>query len=401
MEEATRKALELGLCDHCLGRLFGMKGHGMTNDQRGRALRDHFSAGGAGSEVCALCEGLFDELDTLAELVVEAFGDLEFRTFLIGNRLDQDMVDSEKAIWTELGIDCAEAMRTELNREVGKRVEVITGAEAELSTPDITAIVDVRYDSVELDVRSLFVYGRYRKMVRGIPQTRWPCRKCRGTGCDHCGGTGKMYETSVEEIVCSPLMTMTKGGEHSFHGLGREDIDVRMLGSGRPFVAEVHSPRIRTIDLDAAAGEINASGSVEVLGLAPADRKLVKAVKSLRCDKEYEAVLEVPADEDALNGAIEALRGTTIRQRTPERVSRRRADLVRERTIREISLTSSSEDVATIRILAEAGTYIKELLHGDDGRTEPSLASLLGIEVKVRELDVLDISCDPISHSNK
>ena len=41
----------------------------------------------------------------------------------------------------------------------------------------------------------------------------------------------------------------------------------------------------------------------------------------------------------------------------------------------------------------QAGTYIKEFVHGDSGRTSPSLGSLLGCRdpAEILELDVLDI----------
>ena len=48
--------------------------------------------------------------------------------------------------------------------------------------PDILALIDVLTLTVTLDVRSAYVYGRYKKYERGIPQTRWPCRACKGQG---------------------------------------------------------------------------------------------------------------------------------------------------------------------------------------------------------------------------
>jgi tRNA pseudouridine synthase 10 len=39
-------------------------------------------------------------------------------------------------------------------------------------------------------------------------------------------------------------------------------------------------------------------------------------------------------------------------------------------------------------VKAEAGTYIKELIHGDDGRTQPNIADILGCEAECLELDI-------------
>ena len=49
---------------------------------------------------------------------------------------------------------------------------------------------------------------------------------------------------------------------------------------------------------------------------------------------------------------------------------------------------------AFFTVTAEAGTYIKELVHGDEGRTVPSVASELEVECKVTALDVLEILDD-------
>jgi tRNA pseudouridine synthase 10 len=39
----------------------------------------------------------------------------------------------------------------------------------------------------------------------------------------------------------------------------------------------------------------------------------------------------------------------------------------------------------------EAGTYIKEFVHGDLGRTSPSFASLAGAAADILDLDVLEV----------
>jgi len=41
-----------------------------------------------------------------------------------------------------------------------------------------------------------------------------------------------------------------------------------------------------------------------------------------------------------------------------------------------------------LKVTAEAGTYIKELVSSDEGRTQPSVAGLLDTEAEVELLDV-------------
>ncbi|MDY6780320.1 MAG: tRNA pseudouridine(54/55) synthase Pus10, partial [Halobacteria archaeon] len=49
-----------------------------------------------------------------------------------------------------------------------------------------------------------------------------------------------------------------------------------------------------------------------------------------------------------------------------------------------------------IEIHGEGGLYVKELVSGDEGRTEPNLADELGdgVEAEVKKLDVLEVEGD-------
>lgn len=47
-----------------------------------------------------------------------------------------------------------------------------------------------------------------------------------------------------------------------------------------------------------------------------------------------------------------------------------------------------SKHSAILQVWASAGTYIKEFVHGDLGRTTPNVGSLLEKEVDILQLDV-------------
>ena len=104
-------------------------------------------------------------------------------------------------------------------------------------------------------------------------------------------------------------------------------------------------------------------------------------------------------DEATILGIIEKLEGVNLAQRTPERVAHRRADLVRRRKVIETRDASvESDDTGPIAVeftlRCESGTYVKETVHGDDGRTQPSIASLIKAKCTVEWLDVGDIHAD-------
>ncbi|MGI0131976.1 MAG: tRNA pseudouridine(54/55) synthase Pus10 [Thermoplasmata archaeon] len=392
--ESARRAAGLGLCAECFGRLFGRLGHGLTNPERARRL---FAALGretpVHAEPCALCGGVFDRWDTWVPRVLRAGEGVEWKRFACGSRWDPERLAHEEAIWVSVGSAFGESARGAYNRELGKHVEVATGALGGPDRPDVVFLADLPVGRVEVTILPLYLCGRYRKLDRTLPQTRWPCRRCGGRGCVTCHGTGKTYPTSVEEIVAAPVLRATGGAGSRFHGMGREDIDARMLGRGRPFVLEVLKPRRRTIDLGAIAAELaaEAAGRVEVDGLALGDAAEVVRVKELAPTKSYRVVVLGEAPRAKVNEALAFVAGRAIAQRTPTRVAHRRSDRVRTRRILEARLVDADVGRFTLDLRAEAGTYIKEWVEGDGGRTESSLSQLLGIPLKVEALDVLEI----------
>jgi tRNA pseudouridine synthase 10 len=167
-----------------------------------------------------------------------------------------------------------------------------------------------------------------------------------------------------------------------------------MLGTGRPFVVEALRPKVRTIDLSWLEEEINrrAEGKVEVHELSFADQKTVERLKEGPFEKTYSALVELGSEiaEEKLKSVLKELVGS-IDQQTPTRVSHRRADKIRVRKVYSADLAEVSGRLAKIIIRGDSGLYIKELISGDGGRTRPSLASALGVDAVVVELDVTDV----------
>ncbi len=395
-----------GWCGRCIGRAFAGYGHGLTNPQRMELLLPPQVRTWLPAEAdCPLCLGILIDIARLARLVVEASAPYEFQTLAVGALLDRSPEDAQGMALAPLGdVAKPEPLRREFNREVGKgALALLPGKTADVKMPDLVVQVDPLFLRTRVQVRSTYFAGRYRKLVRDIPQTHWPCRSCRGHGCDECEGTGVRYAISVEGLVAPTLIEACGGSGARFHGMGREDIDVRMLGRGRPFVIEVLEPTRRTIDVPSMESRINdlATGRVEVLQLRVAARELVSAYKDEGAQKSYHltVVTDTPligASLEALRTLVPSLQGITLEQRTPRRVSHRRADLVRQRRVVMLRIDTpadswerGSQFEMTLR--AQSGTYIKEFISGDGGRTVPSVSSHLGVPARAEALDVIAV----------
>ena len=487
--------VRIGCCNHCLGRIGGKKRFSQSNLESGIEIRvgvietDSTMADARESNpLCPFCENLFEEAALLAELIKESIGERECSRLQLGARIPKDQTEAEDHLRKRFGAGGSAPLKSSLVEEVAHQLKVLGhGQNLVVEKPEILALIDVLTLTVELDIRSHYFYGRYRKLERGIPQTKWPCRACKGRGCEKCDFSGLQYKSSVQGLIGDPLLEMFGSAEHAFHGMGREDIDVRCLGRGRPFVIEMKKPIKRNIDANIIMEAINstAEGRIEVSDMRPSNRSEVVRVKDTPAEKSYTIrykiepiteteletltqVMEIPSnnkdrnrrrknhhrkkehvseqatevdytsmkkaelvelcvekglaksgtkevlierissfkeatlplpEEDYVMDIMTKLQGCTLAQRTPERVAHRRADKIRKRKVMETSNPSIGVDesgnmIAEFSLRCESGTYVKETVHGDKGRTQPSIASLIKAKCTVQWLDVADIHAD-------
>jgi len=425
------------LCDHCTGRQFALLGHGLENDERGAAIKlvmvlnahalvasqsedgvrilkvlamNGFSniaeeilqkvkvhiLGKKRPKPCFLCAGRFEVLEDLAKKAIKQLEEYDYNSFLVGIVLPVTVEEREDEFRAEFEISYGENMRNEFGRLLGKKVAEYTGKAADYKRPEVVVLVNPFTEEIKLQINPLYVSGRYKKLVRDIPQSKWFCSNCRGKGCEKCNWTGKMYLESVEEIVGKPFLEATGGVKTSFHASGREDIDARMLGRGRPFAIEITEPKKRFLDLKKLGKKVNsyAKGKVEVLNLKFADKDVVRKLKRAEStQKEYRVLIEFEnriTDKDILLLEDE-LRNAVVKQKTPIRVLHRRADLTREKYIYDVKVKKLSSKKAEMKIRCQGGLYVKELVTGDEGRTTPNVSELLQNKAKPIKLDVLDV----------
>lgn len=237
--------------------------------------------------------------------------------------------------------------------------------------------------------KPIYIGGRYLKYSRNVSQTRWIIDDER------------MGEASVEEIIGGTIRPMCQGDNYKFHAAGREDIDVRMLGSGRPFLVEVQNARIvpSEVAINDIEEKINNCKKVRVKSLKVVGTHGWALMREgeMEKQKQYAAIVWISRpleDEDLQN--ICALKEMKISQKTPIRVLHRRSPLEREKIIHwmKIERLAESSQYFLLHLCTQAGTYIKEFVHGDLGRTYPNIGSILGCMAEILQLDVTDVKMD-------
>ena len=407
--------VRLGCCNHCLGRVGGVSLVNKTLFEAGKEIRDEVLKSEPQLnenviDVCPMCEDLFDDINLITSRLSSSLSDYEFSRLQLGFQLPSDLIESEEHIRISFGANRSHALKQSLSLEISSKIKMlIENIEIVNENPEILALVDCLTLSVKIECRSLYLYTRYCKFERGLPQTHWSCRTCKGRGCEKCDNTGLQYTQSVQSLIADPLLEIFSAESHSTHSMGREDIDVRCLGNGRPTVIELKNPKKRIADLDQLTKLVNksASGKVEIKKLRNSNKSEVVRVKDAAADKSYHICFKLIneldddgneikndlSDEEIIE-KISQLSGVELNQRTPKRVSHRRADKIRKRKVIELYDVEVNNELVEFKLRAQSGTYIKEMVTSDSGRTVPSVAELLNLKCEVEWLDVLDIHSD-------
>ncbi|KAL7634241.1 UNVERIFIED_CONTAM: hypothetical protein RMT77_015571 [Armadillidium vulgare] len=237
---------------------------------------------------------------------------------------------------------------------------------------------------------SLYLAGRYNKYSRTLPQTPWFVSEDR------------RFNSSVQELICEPLKKSIRSEGYKFSSSGREDVDVRCLGRGRPFVIEFTNPhRIHFNDdfMRILQEEVNTSSGdlIRIKDLQIINKKDTSNLKEGEDEKtkSYCALCfstkSIPPE--ALEN-LQTIKDLVLDQMTPLRVLHRRPLSVRKRVVHSIRAESIDKKFFRLFLNTQAGTYIKEFVHGDFGRTTPNLGSILGAKCDIIALDVENVQLD-------
>ena len=230
----------------------------------------------------------------------------------------------------------------------------------------------------------LYLKGNYNKFSRVIGQSPWEINGER------------VCVSSVEEEMKFIIIKKYEADDLRFNAGGREDRDVRMLGGGRPFMLEIINPKKNMgKDLKKIEEEINnTSKFIKVNSLEACNKVYNEFIKKAEVNKMkvYSCFVWVSKEltDDDIN-KLNSVKNIEINQKTPLRVLHRRSLMDRKKIIYELKAEKVSDHFMILDVISSAGTYIKEFVHSDLMRTEPSVKSLLDCDVDILQLDVRDL----------
>jgi tRNA pseudouridine synthase 10 len=325
------------------------------------------------SKDCEICKGVLSDLPRVASDVALKLREYQFDTFLIGATVPQDVLDAEDEIRARLKIRGTEGIKTEITRTIARVVSKRTGRQVNFSLPDITVIVHLPGAMVSVLPRAIWLFTRYLKKLRGLPQRASACEVCNGIGCASCGYRGSS-QVSIQSILSNFFSKKYEAETCNFIWVGSEDENSLVDGEGRPAYVEIVKPKRRkvrlpkNIDLDSVK-----LGSISVLSSRPtAIPQFTMQCIAYLLPKDQD---EVKLTKEMIKEQIESrFKNCIVRVR----LSRRKFRVVSKR-IHSIKVHENKEKHPyALEITCDGGIPIKKLISGEDDSVQPNLSPYLG-----------------------
>ncbi len=409
IEKAMEILRKYPLCDHCLGRLFARLGTGLSNEERGRSIKNYLlmrvhekiiSEGLSDESVndvralalsghepsikflrnlsieissvpCYVCgNSIFNRLDEWSRNIAESLRSLgvEYRSFRLGSRVPIDVLRKELNITTEFNISSSESIKRELNRELGKRVSSILGIQFSREEPDVETIIDITTGTITTQVMPIYIFTRYRKVhrvVNGKENTRWP------------------IDRVVQAYSAQGAIIHTGGDDPS---------GARVLGNGRPAVIQVIRPGKRLDIKDVSPLLMDPSYDVLLEEFSYVKSSAITRVRARVRDYVITYRVLAIADDHVTNETMMSLHDYFRNRQVVQRFKhghrvRRRVSMVYELYGRVIR-----GRLVEFLIKCQGNLYIRGFVHGGFGDVEPSIAGVLGIGIRPLEIDILNVT---------
>lgn len=331
---------------------------------------------------CVCCFGLSSNMQIVKDTVASEIGPFSYHDVQI--EIPPSLIKTDNDIIKEFSLPSSCNIKNYLRAKVNREL-----AHTESGPTLIIKIKGPKDVSCKLKWPDLFITGRYFKNSRRVSNGRF----FKGQSI-----------SSVETELTKTFAKFIKCSSFTFASSGREDADVRMIGSGRPFSLRVQNPvPVGTpSDIDDYVSSIAAliPSEVECDNCVAASGVHIvlyqpnmepKHMKRYRCVVAFSRAV---TDEqlERINGVV----NMTLYQRTPLRVAQKKTIQDKEKTIMKLGYTKISPKFITLDLETSKGTYIKEFVNSDFGRTRPSLGEILcpedPIQCQLLQLDVVYVA---------
>ena len=370
------------ICNYCLGRLISKK----LCLKPSKNLGKKFNIKSTDSDLkkCFICKNIFEKLDQVVAQMIQNSSSYEFQTFLVGSVIKPSILDNDDIIKSKFKIKGILNVKTHINQEISKKFKRQTKSKLDVLNPTITFKINFKDESCQVYSKSLFVYGRYTKKQRNMPQKQTTCKNCQGKGCMICNFHGLENFNSVEGQIAKFLYKKFKSKQVKVNWIGGEDKSSLILGNGRPFFVKIFDPHIRKVRFE----KQNSLNGMQLHGL----RQILNQPKDSIPFRSRVVILvesKIPLKNNLLKKLHLIKKNPLVINNSDEKIVKKSVYDLKYKKIKPNSLQ--------IIMSIDGGISIKSFV--EDSSIQPNLTELLDNECKCIQFDFKQI--DMISNINK
>ena len=365
---------ECDLCNNCLGRFFINSTSLSSGKRLGNKIRNSINS--RAITKCYICKNLFSNVDHYVGMMHDVSMEYEFSTFAVGAILKQSIIERDDKLRSKFHLRGVDGIKTAVTRELGKKFVRQTKKHVDHLSPDITFTINFRTEQCNVKTKPAFLYGRYIKDKRGLPQKGESCKDCKGKGCIFCNNHGIVSFDSVEGKISQFLYGKFGTKQVKFTWIGGEDKTSLVMGDGRPFFAKLLSPKKRNVRLAKKSnlGEIMIHALRDIDAIPNGTIHFKSKVKMLVSAKNNISSTRMKKLKQLITAPIEITDSNNKQHK---------------KIIHKLNYKKNSSQSFTIEIEADGGIPIKRFVDGF--KIIPSISSLLGTQCSCEKFDINQI----------
>ena len=231
------------LCEYCTGRIISK----IVGKPPSKFLGKKYlkKLGKSDHKTCYICKNIFDSLELVLSNIFEKSSHFDFKTFHLGITLKPSFLERDDYLKSKFKIKGIENVKFAIAKELAKKISRRTNSKRITDDPDLFIQANFKDESCILRAKPMFVYGRYNKKIRKLPQKQGLCRSCNGIGCHNCDFKGIENLQSIEGKISNLFIKKFDCNQVKINWIGGEDQSSLVLGRGRPFFAKILNPKKR------------------------------------------------------------------------------------------------------------------------------------------------------------
>jgi len=192
------------LCEYCTGRLISKLVGKPSSKSLGKKYLIKYKK--TSTTKCYICKNLFENLVFMLSNIYEKSDDVDFKTFNLGIILKNSFLERDDLIKSKFKLKGIENIKFGVSTEIIKKISRRTKSKRIVDNPDLFIQANFKDESCTIRTKPIFVYGRYNKKIRKLPQKQLLCKSCNGIGCHNCNFDGLETLESVESNISNFLI---------------------------------------------------------------------------------------------------------------------------------------------------------------------------------------------------